>query len=62
LLFDHQTRIEMANAQIDRLHDDWGPASGPARQALGEWLIRLGKRLASEPRPSALAHEALPRC
>jgi hypothetical protein len=62
LLFDHQTRIEMANAQIDRLHDDWGPAYAPARHTLGTWLIRLGERLASERRPSALAHEALPRC
>ena len=62
MLFDHQTRIELAQAQIDRLHDDWGTASTPARHALGSWLIRLGKRLTREPRPSALAHEALPRC
>ena len=62
MLFDYQTRIELAQAQIDRLHADWGPASTPARHVLGTWLIRLGKRLAREPRPSALAHEALPRC
>ena len=62
MLFDHQTRIEMANAQIDRLHEDWGSVPGPARRTLGTWLIKLGERLASEPRPSALAHEALPRC
>jgi hypothetical protein len=62
VLFDHQTRIQMAQAQIDRLHDDWGTASNPARQTLGGWLIRLGERLARERRPSALAHEALPRC
>jgi len=62
MLFDHQTRIEMAQTQIDRLRSDWGPASSPARRALGTWLIRLGQRLAREPRPSALAHEALPRC
>jgi hypothetical protein len=38
----------------------------PLRPTLGDWLIRIGKRLASEPTPqqrrSALAHEALPRC
>jgi hypothetical protein len=62
MLFDHQIRIEMANAQIGRLHDDWGPAPSPARRMLGAWLIRVGERLAREPRPSALAHEALPRC
>jgi hypothetical protein len=62
MLFDHQTRINLAQEQIDRLHDDWDPASSPARQALGAWLIRLGERLARERRPSALAHEALPRC
>jgi hypothetical protein len=61
MLFDHQTRIEMAQAQIDRLHGDWGPSSTPAKRALGTWLIRLGQRLAREPRPSAFAHEALPR-
>jgi hypothetical protein len=62
MLFDHQTRIELAQAHIDRLHDDWGPASNPARHALGNWLIRLGERLAPERRASALAHEPLPRC
>ncbi len=61
MLFDHQTRIELAQQQIDRLHADWG-ASAATRNAFGKWLIRLGERLAREPRPSALAHEALPRC
>jgi hypothetical protein len=60
MLFDHQTRIEMTRSQFDRLQQDWGPS--PAREALGRWLIRLGQRLAPERRPSALAHEALPRC
>jgi hypothetical protein len=62
MLFDHQTRIEMAQAQIDRLQSDWGPTSTPAKHTLGNWLIRLGQRLAREQRPSAFAHEALPRC
>jgi hypothetical protein len=62
MLFDHQTRIEMVHAQIDRLRGDWGPTSTPAKHALGNWLIRLGQRLAREQRPSAFAHEALPRC
>jgi hypothetical protein len=60
MLFDHQTRVEMTHDQFDRLQQDWGPI--PAREALGTWLIRLGKRLSRERRPSALAHEALPRC
>ena len=62
MLFDHHTRIELAQEQIDRLHADRGPRAAPARDALGNWLIRLGERLAGERRPSALAHEALPRC
>jgi hypothetical protein len=61
MLFDHQTRIEMTRSQFNRLQQDWGP-SLPTREALGAWLIRLGQRLARERRPSALAHEALPRC
>jgi hypothetical protein len=62
MLFDHQIRIEMVHAQIDRLQGDWGPTTTPAKHVLGNWLIRLGQRLAREQRPSALAHEALPRC
>jgi hypothetical protein len=63
MLFDHQTRIEMARDQIDRLRGDWGGhETSHARHALGTWLIRLGERLAPERRRSALAHEALPRC
>lgn len=62
MLFDHQTRIEMTRSQFDRLQQDWGPSWSPTREALGAWLIRLGERLARERRPSALAHEALPRC
>ena len=62
MLFDHQTRIEFAREHIDRLHGDWGLGRTPARHALGTWLIRLGERLAPEPRRSGFAHEALPRC
>jgi len=62
MLFDHQTRIEMTRSHFDRLRQDWGAGSFPARHALGTWLIRLGQRLAPERRPSGLAHEALPRC
>ena len=61
MLLDHQTRIDLAHAQIDRLHDDWGTASSPARHVLGRWLIRVGRRLAPDARASAFAHEALPR-
>jgi hypothetical protein len=60
MLFDHQTRIEMTRTHVDRLQQDWGPFT--ERHVLGAWLIRLGERLARERRPSALAHEALPRC
>jgi len=38
MLLDHQTRSDLAHAQIDRLHDDWGTASSPARHVLGRWL------------------------
>jgi hypothetical protein len=62
MLFDHQTRIDLAHEHVDRLHDDWSTASTPARHVVGRWLIRVGRRLAPEPRRSAFAHEALPRC
>ena len=60
-MFDHEIRMEMARSRAAQLQCDWG-AFGHARYALGAWLIRLGRRLASEPPRSALAHEALPRC
>jgi hypothetical protein len=60
MLFDHQTRIEMTRSQFDRLQQDWGPS--PARERLGNSLIRLGKWLAPEPRRSGFPHKALPRC
>jgi hypothetical protein len=62
MLFDHHARIEMIRTYVDRLQQDWGRGSFPARHTLGTWLIRLGQRLAPERRPSGLAHEALPRC
>jgi len=65
-MFDHETRIEIARSRFDQLQRNWGqPTPSPARHALGSWLIRLGERLAPaerERRPSALPHEALPRC
>jgi hypothetical protein len=60
MLFDHQTRLELARTHVDRLQRDWGPSLPTHR--LGTWLISLGERLAPERRPSAFAHEALPRC
>jgi hypothetical protein len=61
-MFDFETRNAIARARFDQLQGSWGSAPSPARRALGTWLIRLGRRLAPERRPSALAHEALPRC
>jgi hypothetical protein len=61
-MFEHETRIEYVTTRPEQMRRDW-PATRPARYTLGEWLIRLGQRLAREPKPrSALAHKALPRC
>jgi hypothetical protein len=61
-MFEHETRIEYVATRPEQMRRDW-PATRPARYTLGEWLIRLGERLAPEPKPhSALAHKALPRC
>jgi len=61
-MFDHLTRKEIARTRFDQLQRNWGPKPASPRHALGTWLIRLGQRLAPEPRRSGLAHEALPRC
>lgn len=63
-MFEYDTHTEFVDTRIAQLRRDWPAAEAPARHTLGEWLIRLGRRLAPEPRrsPSALAHEALPRC
>jgi hypothetical protein len=64
-MFDHETRIQMANDRFEQLRAAAITPGIAFRPTLGDWLIRLGKRLASEParQPhSALAHEALPRC
>jgi hypothetical protein len=63
VLFEYDTHIEYSQSRIEQLRRDWPTTSAPARYALGEWLVRLGRRLAPEPRPaSAFPHEALPRC
>ena len=61
-MFEQEMHTEFVKTRIAQLQRDW-PAT-PARHAVGEWLIRLGLRLAPEPKRSrsALAHEALPRC
>ena len=63
-MFEHEMRTEFVRVRLAQLQHDWPAARAPARHAVGEWLIRLGLRLAPQPRrsPSALAHEALPRC
>ena len=64
-MFDHETRTQMANDRFEQLRAAALSPGIPLRPTLGDWLIRLGRRLASDPstrRRSALAHEALPRC
>ena len=61
-MFEQEMHTEFVKTRIAQLQRDW-PAT-PARHAVGEWLIRLGRRLSPKPKRSrsALAHEALPRC
>jgi len=60
-MFEHEARIEFITTRPEQMRRDW--PTKPARYALGEWLTRLGRRPATEPKPrSALAHKALPRC
>ena len=62
-MIEHEARVEYVRTRTEQLRRNWPATAPPARYAVGEWLIRLGRRLAPEPRPaSALAHEALPRC
>ena len=65
-MFDYETRRQIADDRFEQLRAAGLTPVIQLRPTLGEWLIRLGKRLASEPtsqrRRSALAHEALPRC
>jgi len=61
-MFEHDMRTELVQTRMAQLQRDW-PANGvAARHTVGEWLIRLGRRLSPERRASGLAHEALPRC
>ena len=63
-MFEQDMHTEFVETRVAQLRRAWPAAEAPARHALGEWLIRLGRRLAPEPKRSrsALAHEALPRC
>ena len=61
-MFEHEARIEYVTSRSAELRRAW-PKARPARYALGELLIRVGRRLAPEPRSaSGFPHEALPRC
>ena len=65
MLFEHDAHDEFIRTRNAQLLRDWSPPSSPAKHVVGTWLIHLGQRLAPEPaprQPSALAHEALPRC
>jgi len=65
-MFDHETRIQIANDRFEQLRAAAYSPAAPLRLTLGGWLIRAGRRLSREPergaRRSALPHEALPRC
>jgi hypothetical protein len=67
-MFDHETRTQIANDRFEQLRTAALTPEIRLRPMLGDWLIRIGQRLASEPRPSnaqsrsGLTHEALPRC
>jgi hypothetical protein len=63
MLVEHDMHIEYSRSRSEQLHRAWPTTSTPARYALGGWLVRLGRRLAPEPKPaSGFSHEALPRC
>ena len=61
-MFDQDFRTQAATDHMASLSRDWPrvPSRRRVRLALGRWLIGAGRRLERE--PSALAHEALPRC
>ena len=62
-MYDTEFRREFARDRMTRLSGDW-PTVAPRRRvrlALGRWLIGADRRLEA-PTPSALTHEALPRC
>jgi hypothetical protein len=63
-MFDYETRMQLANDRVEQLRNAALAPGIAIRPTLGDWLVRLGRRLMDEPRArrSALAHEALPRC
>jgi hypothetical protein len=63
MVFEHDMHHEFVRTRNEQLLRAWSAPAPPAKRVVGTWLIRLGERLAPEPRRrSALAHEALPRC
>ena len=62
-MFDHETRMLIANERRERLRVA-AQASSTLRLRLGDWLVRLGRRLEAGlecPERSAFAHEPLAR-
>jgi hypothetical protein len=63
-VYDIDTRTLIANERIEQLRLSSLPTVSPIRLALGDWLIRAGRRLRPECRErerSAFAHKALAR-
>ena len=61
-MFDHETRLMIAEERAEQLRAAALAPTSPLRLALGDWLIRTGKRVlpeCPECERSALAHKAL---
>jgi hypothetical protein len=55
-MFDNDTRALVGHEHFEQLRRDVGPIAPStrrrARRSVGDWLIRLGERLAREPGPA----------
>jgi hypothetical protein len=61
-MYELDTRTEFIQTRLAQVQRDWPTNGTSPRYALSAWLIRLGRRLAPEPRSSGFPHKALPRC
>jgi hypothetical protein len=64
-MFDHETRMFLANEHAERLRATAQIPASPLRVRLGDLLVRAGRRLSDGVdcgERSAFAHEPLPRC
>jgi hypothetical protein len=64
-MFDHDTRSLVTFEHVEQLRRDARAAAPPrthrARRSLGDWMIRLGERLAREKPAAAPCREASSR-